>query len=148
MLALCKEVGRDGDFQGLQTHKNTALAALPELQPRGKTLLELIDLAQFIYADRPLVVEDKAAKHLNDETRAMIGKIVSELSEIGEWNAQNINEAVRAFAQANDLKLGKVAQPLRVALTGRTISPGVFEVMALLGKQESLARLGDQSEPG
>jgi len=144
MVDLAKEVARLNDYKGLLAHKNTVLTALPDLKPRAKTVLELIDLAQFIYASRPLAIDEKAKKHLNDETRPMIGEIAAMLAGLPDWSAASLNEAVRAFAEAKGLKLGKVAQPLRVALTGRTVSPGVFEVMALLGKEETLARLADQ----
>jgi len=144
MLDLAQEVERDEDYEGLLAHKNTVLTALPDLQPRAKTVLELIDLAQFIYALRPLTIEEKAKKHLSDETRPIIGEIATMLAVLPDWSAASLNEAVRAFAEAKGVKLGKVAQPLRVALTGRTISPGVFEVMGLLGRKETLARLLDQ----
>ena len=145
MLELAGELERELDRAGLQANKETVLAALPDLQPRAKTVLELIELAQFIYASRPLKIEEKAASHINDNTRIVIGGVIQSLKLLEDWNAQNINTAVREFAETKDLKLGKVAQPLRVALTGKTVSPGVFEVMALLGKSESLARLGDQA---
>ena len=144
MLDLAGEVERPNDHKGLLAHKDTVLAALPDLKPRAKTVLELIDLAQFIYASRPLEIEEKAKKHLNAETRPMILEITAMLAGLPDWSAGNLGEAVRTFAEAKGLKLGKVAPPLRVALTGRAISPGVFEVMALLGKKESLARLADQ----
>jgi glutamyl-tRNA synthetase len=67
------------------------------------------------------------------------------LSDLDDWSVPKIDAAARSFAEARGLKLGKVAQPLRAALTGRTISPGIFEVMVLIGKDETLARLKDQS---
>ena len=68
------------------------------------------------------------------------------LDTLSEWSVPAIDAAARAFAEAHGLKLGKLAQPLRAALTGRTISPGIFEVMVLIGRDESMARLGDQTQ--
>jgi len=143
MLATAREVGRTADAAGLSDYAATVLAALPELQPRAKTVLELIDLAQFIYATRPLAIDAAAAAHLGDEGRALLAEAATVLAGLEEWQVPAIDAAMRAFAETRGLKLGKVAQPLRAALTGRTISPGVFEVMVLIGKAETLARLGD-----
>lgn len=144
MVATAGEVGRDADLDGLVANKDTVLAALPELQPRAKTVLELIDLAQFIYATRPLSIAEDAGKHLGDDSRAILGEIADLLEKTNDWSAEVLNVMVREYAEARNLKLGKVAQPLRVALTGRTVSPGVFEVMELIGRTETLARLADQ----
>ncbi len=145
MVATALEVGRTVDHAGLTANKATVLAALPELMPRAKTVLELIDLAQFIYAVRPITVEQPAADQLTADARAMLGGAKAVLEELSDWSVPAIDGAIRAFAEAKGLKLGKVAQPLRAALTGRTVSPGIFEVMVLIGKAESLARIGDQA---
>jgi glutamyl-tRNA synthetase len=144
MLATASEVGRDADVRGLAENKETVLAALPELQPRAKTVLELIDLAQFIYVARPVPIEAGAAEHLGPEARSNIGEFTQILRGLNDWSVAGIDAAARAFAEQKGLKLGKIAQPLRAALTGRTISPGIFEVMILIGKDETLARLSDQ----
>jgi glutamyl-tRNA synthetase len=144
MVATAEEVGRTADAEGLKANRETALAALPELQPRAKTVLELIDLAQFIYASRPLPIEEKAAALLTTESRATLGEMATMLRDLADWSVPAIDEAMRALAETKGLKLGKLAQPLRAALTGRTVSPGIFEVMVLIGREESLARLNDQ----
>ncbi|CDP54255.1 Glutamyl-tRNA synthetase [Devosia sp. DBB001] len=144
MLETAEEVARNADVVGLSQNKDTVLAALPELQPRAKTVLELIDLAQFIYAQRPLPIDESASSQLTPESRAMIGDFAEILRGLNDWSVSSIDAAARAFAEARGLKLGKVAQPLRAALTGRTVSPGIFEVMVLIGKQEALDRLSDQ----
>ena len=144
MVATAEEVGRTVDAEGLKANRETALAALPELQPRAKTVLELIDLAQFIYASRPLPIEEKAAALLTTESRATLGEMATMLRDLADWSVPAIDEAMRALAETKGLKLGKLAQPLRAALTGRTVSPGIFEVMVLIGREESLARLNDQ----
>jgi glutamyl-tRNA synthetase len=146
MLSTAKEVGRDVDHAGLVANKDTVLAALPELQPRAKTVLELIDLAQFIYATRPLTIEAAAGELLTSEVRGMLADLADILRGLNEWSVASIDAAVRAYAEAKGLKLGKVAQPLRVALTGRTVSPGIFEVLVFIGKEEALARLADQAQ--
>jgi glutamyl-tRNA synthetase len=145
MLETATELQRTFDMDGLAANKDTVLAALPELQPRAKTVLELIDLAQFIYAVRPITIEAGAAEQLGGDNRANIGEFVQILRGLNEWSVAALDAAARAFAEAKGLKLGKVAQPLRAALTGRTISPGIFEVMVLIGREESLARLQDQA---
>jgi len=146
MLATAKEVGREADAAGLAANRDTVLKALPELQPRAKTVLELIDLAQFIYATRPIGIDPSAAGLLTAEARGHIRQFAAILSGLADWSVPVIDEAARAFAEANGLKLGKVAQPLRVALTGRTVSPGIFEVMVLIGRKETLDRLNDQAQ--
>ena len=145
MLATARELGRDTDLAGLTAREQTVLAALPDLQPRAKTVLELIDLAQFIYAERPIAIEPAAAELLTPESRSHIAAFVDVLRELPEWSVAAIDAAARAFAETRGLKLGKVAQPLRAALVGRTVSPGIFEVMVFIGKDEALARLRDQA---
>jgi glutamyl-tRNA synthetase len=145
MVDTARELGREADLEGLTANKSTVLAALPELQPRAKTVLELIDLAQFIYAVRPIAIESAAAEQFTDEARKLLGEAITLLDALPEWSATAMNDAMRTFAEARGLKLGKVAQPLRVALTGRTVSPGIFEVMVLIGKAESLGRIRDQA---
>lgn len=145
MVDTASELGRNADYLGLVNNKTTALAAIPELQPRAKTVLELIDLAQFIYTERPLALEEKAVALLGDEGLAHIAALVPQFEALQDWSVSSIDACVRAYAEASDVKLGKVAQPLRAALTGRTVSPGIFEVMVLIGKSESLGRLKDQA---
>jgi glutamyl-tRNA synthetase len=129
------------------TTRAQLLQAMPGLKDRAKTLVELIDNANFIFADRPLAMEPKAAALLTPETRALIGRVRPALAAVAPWNAGTTEAAMRVFAEQNNLKLGAVAQPLRVAMTGKTTSPGIFDVLAVLGQQECLARLDDQSQP-
>jgi len=120
------------------------LAAMPSLKERAKTLLDLIDGASFLYADRPLALDDKAKALLTPEAKALLGDVEANLTAVEPWTAEATERAVRTFAETKGAKLGAVAQPLRAALTGRTTSPGIFEVLTVLGKAESLARLRDQ----
>lgn len=120
------------------------LKAMPALKERAKTLVELIENASFIYDKRPLSMTDKAADLLNDEARSLFVDLVQHLESIDEWNHDTIDASIRAFVEKMDLKLGKIAQPLRAALTGKTTSPGIFDVADILGKQEVLLRIKDQ----
>jgi glutamyl-tRNA synthetase len=122
-------------------------AAMPGLKERAKTLVELIDNAAYLFADRPLALEPKAAALITPETRGLLGRLRAALETVSPWSADATETAVRAFAEQNGLKLGAAAQPLRVALTGRTTSPGIFDVLAVLGREECLARLGDLATP-
>jgi len=144
MVETATETGRLTDAEGLRANRDTALAALPELQPRAKTVLELIDLAQFIYAQRPIVPDAAAAALLTEEARLVLAGIAETIGGLAEWSVPAIDQAMRQLAETRGLKLGKLAQPLRAALTGRTVSPGIFEVMVLIGREETMARLGDQ----
>jgi glutamyl-tRNA synthetase len=123
------------------------LAAMAGLKERAKTLVELGDGARFIVAERPLVLDDNAAGLLTAETRNLLGDLSADLKIVEPWSAETTEQAVRAFAERKGLKLGNVAQPLRAALTGRTTSPPIFDVLAVLGKSESLGRLQDQAGP-
>jgi glutamyl-tRNA synthetase len=127
------------------TTRGQLLLAMPSLKERAKTLIELIDSAYYIFADRPLEIDPKAAALLTPENRELIGRLRAALETVTNWTAETTETAMRAFADQNGLKLGSVAQPLRAALTGRTTSPGIFDVLAVLGRQECLARLGDQA---
>src|SRR5689334_6330020 len=128
-----------------QTTRAQLLRAMPSLKERAKTLIELIDGSQFIFADRPLQIEAKAQALLTPETRQLIGRLQAALEVVSPWTTATTEAAMRAFAEDNSLKLGAVAQPLRVALTGKTTSPGIFEVLSVLGRDECLARLADQA---
>ena len=118
--------------------------AMPELKGRAKDLNELASGAEFLFARRPLPLEDKAAELLTDDARTLLAQVHSALAGTAEWNQEGTEAAVKAVAEQAGLKLGKVAQPLRAALTGRTTSPGIFDVLVLLGQDESLARIKDQ----
>jgi glutamyl-tRNA synthetase len=128
------------------TTRAQLLQAMPGLKERAKTLIELVESANYIFADRPLTMDTKASALLTPQTRALIGELRRHLAEVTEWNGATTEAAMRDYAEKNNLKLGAVAQPLRVALTGRTTSPGIFDVLAVLGREISLARLQDQSQ--
>jgi glutamyl-tRNA synthetase len=120
------------------------LAAMPSLKERAKTLLDLIDGAHFLFAERPIPLDDKAKALLNPDAKALLREGAHELAGVTPWTAEAAEQAVRSLAERRQLKLGAIAQPLRAALTGRATSPGIFEVLAVLGKDESLGRIADQ----
>jgi glutamyl-tRNA synthetase len=118
--------------------------AMPGLKERAKTLVELLDGATFLFAKRPLGLDEQAAKLLDPEGRDMIAQLLPRLEAVEPWAINELEAAVRSFANETGRKLGKVAQPLRAALTGKSTSPGIFDVLDVLGREESLARLRDQ----
>jgi glutamyl-tRNA synthetase len=121
--------------------------AMPELKSRANTLNELADGARFLFAERPLAIDETAGALLTSEARTLLGLAHASLVALANWDGPSLEAAIREVAEGNGVKLGKLAQPLRVALTGRTTSPGIFDVLALLGRDESLARIADQTEP-
>ena len=118
--------------------------AMPELKSRAHDLDQLAGGAAFLFAHRPLAIDDKAAALLTNEARAHLGAAHHALAALAGWDHDSTDAAVRQVADSIGLKLGKLAQPLRAALTGKTTSPGIFDVLALLGKDESLKRIADQ----
>ena len=122
-------------------------AAMPLLKDRAKTLVDLIDRAQFITAERPLALDNAAKALVDDAARALLARLLPQLGEADDWSAASLETTVKAFAETEGVKLGAVAQPLRAALTGRAASPGIFEVLAILGREESLGRIGDLAGP-
>ena len=126
--------------------RSKLLSAMAGLKERAKTLEELADSTAYLFADRPLPIEPKAEAILADGGRAAIAGMLPRLEAVANWSAAALETVVREFAEAEGLKLGKAAQPLRAALTGRTTSPGVFDVLEVLGRDESLARLRDQAQ--
>ncbi len=121
---------------------STFLAVMDSLKERSRTLPEVIDMAHYFTSSRPFVPDEKAAAQLDVSARDLLSRVISRLRTTN-WDAHSLGEDVRAMAESEGLKLGSVAQPIRAALTGRTISPSVFDIMLTIGKAESLARLED-----
>jgi glutamyl-tRNA synthetase len=125
--------------------KAQLLAAMPGLKERAKTLAELADSAAYLFVERPVALDEKASAVLDEGAIETLRGAHAALAAIeGEWNAATAEAAIRTFAEGAQVKLGAVAQPLRAALTGRTTSPGVFDVLAVLGREESLGRISDR----
>ena len=126
--------------------KERVLAALSGLKQRARTLEELADQALFLIHSRPLTFDEKARALLNTEAQQVLTAFLEALRtpEMKElWQEKPLEDLVRTFAEQKGLKVGAVAQPLRAALTGRVVSPGIFEIMVALGRAESLNRIQD-----
>ncbi len=119
------------------------LRAMAGLKPRAKTLNDLAEQAAFYLAARPIPLSPKAEKLLTPEARARLGRLLAPLRALDTWEEAALEAAVRGFAESEAVKLGLIAQPLRAALTGSNASPGIFEVMLVLGREESLSRISD-----
>lgn len=119
--------------------------AMPVLKTRAKNLDELADGAGFLFAQRPLTMTEKAAKLLDEEGRERLRSISNAISAENDWTIENLEATTKALAEELDLGLGKLAQPMRAALTGTTTSPGIYDVLVLLGRDESLARINAQA---
>jgi glutamyl-tRNA synthetase len=124
--------------------KALLVRAMPELKARAHTLNQLAEGAHFLFASRPLDFDEGASALLTDDARAILAAAHKRLVALAKWDVESLEAAVRDVAEASGVKLGKLAQPLRAALTGRTTSPGIFDVLALLGREEGLARIADQ----
>lgn len=119
---------------------------MESIKPRAKSLGELAEGSQFLFRTRPLNLDEKAKILLQGDTPALLADLVPLLEGLPDWSEEMLDTGVREFAEARELKLGKIAQPLRAALTGRATSPGIFDVLLLLGREESLARIADQAK--
>ncbi|ODA68481.1 Glutamate--tRNA ligase [Methyloligella halotolerans] len=139
---------KDGDAMAaaLESDGETKLVqAMPGLKERAKTLVELIENAAFLFAERPLALDEKAEKLLDDAGRQTLSELQPRLEALDDWSAEPLEACIRTFADETERKLGKVAQPLRAALTGQSTSPGIFDVLVVLGRDEALGRIGDQT---
>ncbi len=121
--------------------------AMPVLKVRAKDLNELAANAAFLFARRPLMLEPKAEALLNPDARALLTAISERLKSVINWSTETLEHTLKLMAEERGLGLGKLAQPLRAALTGQSTSPGIFDVLVLLGRDESLARIDAQAVP-
>jgi glutamyl-tRNA synthetase len=119
--------------------------ALYCLKERAKTLPEVLEKGHFVLASRPLEVEEKAAKHLDTVSRGILKELTPHL-QTASWTREALEEVLNGFAEARDTKFGKLAGPLRAALSGRAVTPSVFDMMLVLGREETLARLTDATQ--
>ena len=120
--------------------------AMPVLKPRARDLGDLASSAAFLFAQRPLAIDAKAQGLLTGESRSLLAEMARRLGATTEWTIEPLETTLKAMAEEQGLGLGKLAQPLRAALTGQTTSPGIFDVLVLLGKDESLARISAQAD--
>ena len=133
-------MGRENDSESLDLLRR----AMPGLKARAKTINELTDGAGFLFRTRPIDMDEAATKLLDASARRVLARARDALAGASEWSADALEAAVRTVAEEENVGLGKLAQPLRAALTGRTTSPGIFDVLVLIGRDECLARLTDQ----
>jgi glutamyl-tRNA synthetase len=111
------------------------------LRERARTLVELVDLASYYLADEVAIDPKAAAKFLKPDARPMLAELADRLSDVHPWEAASIQKAFEGVMSERNLALGKIAQPVRVAVTGGSASPGIFEVLEVLGRERSLVRL-------
>ncbi len=123
--------------------KAKLLKALPGLKERAKTLVELMASTKYLFSRRPLVMDEKATALLSDEGKAALATLLDILRSCNDWTAHSLETAVKAHAEATGIKLGKLAQPMRAALTGAATSPPIFDVLEVLGREESMGRIQD-----
>ena len=136
--AVAKRLPDDAD-------RSLLLKAMPVLKLRAKNLDEIAEGAGFLFAKRPLEMTEKAAGLLDDEARVRLRAISTALAKENDWTIDALEASTKALAEELELGFGKLAQPMRAALTGTTTSPGIFDVLVLLGREESLARLDAQA---
>ncbi|MDV4145632.1 glutamate--tRNA ligase [Shimia sp. FJ5] len=119
--------------------------ALYCLKDRAKTFPDLIEKAYFILTDRPLQPDQKAMKNLDSVSRGILNELTPQLQN-ASWTRDGLEAVTNAFAEAKEIKFGKMAGPLRAALAGRAVTPSVFDMMLVLGRDESLARLEEAAD--
>lgn len=127
------------------TQRAQFLALIPDLKPRAKTLREVVTGAAALFLQRPLHLDVKALALIDAEAKVHITALSERFGALGAWSAKALEDDVRAYAEAGGHKLGKIAQPLRAAVTATSVSPPVFNLMAILGREETLARLEEQA---
>ena len=130
---------------GAEADADLLFKAMPVLKPRAKNLDELAETSEFLFAKLPLSMTEKAAKLLDDDGRARLSLVSAALAKENDWTIEALEATTKSLAETQGLGLGKLAQPMRAALTGTTTSPGIFDVLVLLGRDEALARLNAQS---
>ena len=135
---VAKQLG-DGADIGLLTE------AMPVLKVRAKNVNELAEGAEFLFKQRPLELTEKAAALLDNEARTRLALLSSRYKAENHWTIEALEATTKSIAEELEVGLGKLAQPLRAALTGTTTSPGIFDVLVLLGRDEALARIDAQA---
>lgn len=131
-------------FEVSESQRDLLRRSMAFLKPRAANLLELAEGAMFLFRTRPLELDEPAKALLEGDARALLAQVHAALDVSGSWDTEALEAAVRTVADNAGVKLGAVAQPLRAALTGRRTSPGIFDVLALLGREESMGRIADQ----
>lgn len=139
-VLIAEKIGPDADIALLTQ-------AMPVLKTRARSTHELAEGAAFLFATRPLPMTEKAAGLLTDDSKALLAQISARLAQENDWTIEPLEASLKQMAEELELGLGKLAQPLRAALTGTTTSPGIFDVLVLLGREEAMARIDAQAIP-
>ncbi|MES2988935.1 MAG: glutamate--tRNA ligase [Pseudomonadota bacterium] len=134
-------------FETSESQRDLLRRSMASLKPRAANLLELTEGAGFLFRTRPLELDADASALLEGEARVLLARLHAALDGVADWDNEALEAAVRTVAEDAGVKLGAAAQPLRAALVGRKTSPGIFDVLALLGREESLGRIADQMSP-
>jgi glutamyl-tRNA synthetase len=147
--AIAPEIDAAKDFSGAITKAGWAKLkkAMPALKERAKTLADLLVSARYLFVKRPIDIDEKAAKLLEGDAAAHLKALHTRFSALEAWEPMALEAATRVYAEEAGIKLGAAAQPLRAALTGRAASPPIFDVLHVLGRRESLARIADHCGP-
>ena len=138
-------LGETGGPPLTQHQKDRLAPALSALKEKAKTLPQLLEQARFALIERPVDLDEKASKSLDPVSRGMLSSLTAAVQHVS-WTRDELEQAAKRVAEDNGVGLGKLAAPLRAALAGRTATPSVFDMMTALGREESLARLQDQTE--
>ena len=125
-----------------EDQKSILLRGFDCVKVRAKTLLELIDKAEFMLVSRPIIPDDKGLKALDSVSIGILKELTPQLQTVS-WDRQSLETLVDQVAYSHDSKLGMLAAPLRAALSGRTTAPSIFDMMLVLGRDETTARLND-----
>ena len=125
-----------------ETQSSDLVRAMYCLKDRARTFPELIEKAQFVLSERPINPDEKASKNLDNVSRGILNELTPQLQTVS-WDRETLEAVLNGFAAAKDTKFGKLAGPLRAALAGRAVTPSVFDMMLVLGREETCARLGD-----
>jgi glutamyl-tRNA synthetase len=137
-----ERIGSSLDKESMNRLKN----GIHGLKSRTKTISELIDNALFYVTKRPLKFNQKATKILNTDARHRLAQLANTLQDLSIWSEQSIEKAIKDFVNEEEINLKQIALPFRAALTGTTVSPGIFEVANVLGQKETMGRLKDVAE--
>ena len=147
LVAVCRPIVEKNLDRALNAEEQALLlSAMDEFKPRAKNINDLAESTLFLFASRPLSMIPKAEKILSDDARAILGRVAELLDATSSWNSDALESEIKSFAETSDIKLGKIAQPIRAALTGSNVSPGIFDILVWLGKEESLNRIKDQAQ--
>lgn len=145
LASLVRQDVEDGICRQItDSEADVLLRSMEFIKPRAKNLKEIAASALFLFRNRPIAMDESAKALLDEPARTMLGLALTALSSLDDWSADALDRAVRQVAEDAGVKLGKVAQPLRAALTGQATSPGIFDVLLLLDREESLGRISDQ----